>query len=239
VYKRQVHCKSISAQETRAVLTSRKAIKQALISIELSVRGVLRNFGLKMGKISKGRFDARVRELADGNAMLQIAVSPILRARTALREELVGLDKRVQDMAKDDPVCKLMMTMPGVGAVVALTVKSAIDDPTRFRSSKDVGPWCGLPPRRTQSGEMDIVGQITRAGDAGLRTALFQAATVMLSRGKKNWLTGWALRVAQRRGKKRATVALARRIGVVLHRMWRDETAFWFNREDAMAMAAA
>ena len=234
-----VHCKSITAQETRAVLTSRKAIQQALISIELSVRGVLRNFGLKMGKISKGRFEARVRELGEGNAMLQAAVTPILRARTALREELVGLDKRVRDMAKDDPVSKLMMTMPGVGAVVALTVKSAIDDPHRFRSSKDVGPWAGLTPRRTQSGEMDIVGQITRAGDAGLRTALFQAATVMLNRGKKNWLTAWALRVAQRRGKKRATVALARRIGVVLHRMWRDGSEFRFTREDALAMAAA
>ena len=204
---RPVHCKSVSAQETRAILTSRKAIQRGIINIELSVRGVLRNFGLKIGRISKPGFDARVRELAEGNEMLVAAVEPILRARMALRKELAGLEKRVRDLAKTDPVCKLMMTMPGVGAVVALTVRAAIDDPERFHSSKDIGPWAGLTPSRNQSGEMDVIGQITRAGDAGLRTALYQAATVMLNRGKHNWLTGWALRVAQRRGKKRATVA--------------------------------
>ena|SRR5690554_6726380 len=123
----------------------------------------------------------------------------------------------------------------GVGAIIALTVKSAIDDPERFRSSKDVGPWAGLTPRREQSGERDVIGQITRAGDEALRTALYQAATVMLNRGQPNWLTAWALRVAGRRGKKRATVALARRIGVVLHRMWRDGTEFHFTRAEAMA----
>lgn len=234
---RPVHCKSISSQETRAILTSRKAIQRGIVNIELSVRGILRNFGLKIGRISKTGFDARVRELAEGNEMLVAAVEPILRARMALRKELAGLEKRVRDLAKTDSVCKLMMTMPGVGAVVALTVRAAIDDPERFHSSKDIGPWAGLTPSRNQSGEMDVIGQITRAGDAGLRTALYQAATVMLNRGKHNWLTGWALRVAQRRGKKRATVALARRIGVVLHRMWRNETEFRFAR-DAVTTAS-
>lgn len=132
-----------------------------------------------------------------------------------------------------------MMTMPGIGAIVALTVKSAVDDPERFRSSKDIGPWAGLTPRRDQSGDRDVVGQITRAGDESLRTALYQAATVMLNRARPNWLTAWALRVAGRRGKKRATVALARRIGVVLHRMWRDGTEFRFTRDEAMAASAA
>ena len=236
---RPVHCKSVSAQEIRAVLTTRKSIQQAVINLELSMRGVLRNFGLKMGRISKGRFDERVRELTDGNPMLEAAAGPILTAREALRAELAKLQKLAMDHAKSDPVCRRMMTMPGVGAIVALTVKSAIDDADRFRSSKDVGPWAGLTPRREQSGERDIVGQITRAGDAGLRTALCQAATVMLSRGRSNWLTAWALRVAQRRGKKRATIALARRIGVVLHRMWRDATDFRFTRAEPTANSPA
>lgn len=235
---RPVHCKSVSAQEIRAVLTTRKSIKQAIINLELSMRGVLRNFGLKMGKISKGRFEERVRELTDGNPMLEVASGPILTAREALRIELAKLENLVRGHAKSDPVCRLMMTMPGVGAVIALTVRSAIDDPGRFRSSKDVGPWAGLTPRREQSGERDIIGQITRAGDAGLRTALCQAATVMLSRGRPNWLTAWALRVAHRRGKKRATIALARRIGVVLHRMWRDATEFRFPRAEPVTKLA-
>lgn len=113
-----------------------------------AVRGVLRNFGLKMGKIAKGRFELRVRELADGNPMLEAAADPILRARAALRSELAEMERLTRDHARSDPVCRLLMTMPGVGAIVALTVKSAIDDPERFRSSKDVGPWVGLTPRR-------------------------------------------------------------------------------------------
>lgn len=189
---RPVHCKSVSAQDMRALLNARKAIQQSTIDLELSLRGVLRNFGLKIGQVGKGRFEVRIRELVEGNPMLEAAANPILRAR----------------------------------------------DPERFRSSKDVGPWAGLTPRRNQSGERDVVGQITLAGDAGLRTALYQAATVMLNRGKPNWLTAWAWKVAQRRGKKRATIGLARRIGVVLHRMWRDGKAFRFTRE-ANTMGAA
>jgi len=236
---RPVHCKSVPSQEMRALLTSRRSVLDALIDMELSLRGVLRNFGLKLGQVSKGRYEARVRELIAGNAMLEAAAEPILRARAALRRELAGLEKLVRDLAREDPVCRLLMTMPGVGHVIALTFMSAIDDPERFRRSRDVGPWVGLTPGRDQSGERDIVGGITKAGDAGLRTALYQAATVMLQNGAPNWLKAGALRLAVLRGKKRATVALARRIGVVLHRMWRDGTEFRFTREAAMAARAA
>ena len=236
---RPVHCKSLSAQEMRALLSSRKAIQQATLSLELSIRGVLRNFGLKMGQVAKGRFEQRVLELAEGNPMLEAAATPILSARRALRQELAGMEKLLRDHAKSDRVCRQLMTMPGVGFRVALTVKAAIDDPERFRSSRDVGPWAGLTPRREQSGERDIIGEISRAGDAGLRSALYQAAMVMLNRARPNWLSAWAWNVAKRRGKKRATVALARRIGVVLHRMWQDGTEFRFTRADAATAAAA
>ena len=236
---RPVHCKSISAQETRALLTTRKALQQSVMNLESSVRGVLRNFGLKIGSVTKQRFEARVRELADGNMMLEAAVDAILASRRALREQYSEVDTRLVALAKGDAVCELMMSMPGVGAIIALTVKSAIDDPERFKSSKDVGPWSGLTPKRSQSGEMDIVGHITKAGDASLRAALYQAATVMLNIAKPNWLSAWALRVAHRRGKKRATTALARRICVVLHRMWRDGRVFATTRERAMSTKLA
>jgi len=171
---RPVHCKSVSAQEMRAVLSTRKSLQQALINLELSLRGVLRNFGLKMGAVTRVRFEARVRELVDGNRMLEQAAAPVLRARDELRKELAGLEKLLRDLAKTDPASRLMMTMPGVGAIVALTMRSAVDDPGRFRSSKDIGPWAGLTPRRNQSGEHDVIGQITRAGDeqAPFRTPL-------------------------------------------------------------------
>jgi len=236
---RPVHCKTVSSQGMRALLTTRKSVQDAIIRMEISLRGVLRNFGLKLGPVSKGRYEARVRELVIGNAMLEAAAEPILSARTALRRELADLEKLVGNLARQDRACRLFMTMPGVGHVIALTFISAIDDPERFRRSKDVGPWVGLTPGRDQSGERDVVGRITKAGDAGLRAALYQAATVMLNIARPNWLNAWALRLAKHRGKKRATVALARRIGVVLHRMWRDGTEFRFTREEAMALRTA
>ena len=129
--------------------------------------------------------------------------------------------------------------MPGVGPVIAMIFTSVIDDPDRFPRSRDVGSWVSLTPGRDQSGERDIVGRITKAGDAGLRAGPYQAATVMLRHTGPNWLKAWAQRLAKLRGTKLATVALARRIGVVLHRMWRDGTEFRFTREETMALRTA
>jgi transposase len=214
---RPVHCKSVSAQEVRAVPGP---------ALEMSLRGLLRNFGLKVGAISRGQFEHRIRELALGNLMLETATEPMLRARASLRRELAELERRVRQLAQDDAVCHRLMSMPGIGAVVALTFRSAVDDPARFTSSKKIGPWVGLTPSRNQSGERDVSGGITKAGDINLRRALCQAATVMMNRGRSTWLRTWAAQIARRRGRKRAMVALARRIGVILHRIWVDGIAF-------------
>jgi transposase len=233
---RPVHCKSVSAQEVRAVLGARKAIQQGMLALEMSMRGLLRNFGLKVGAISRGHYEHRIRELADGNQMLETATAPMLRARASLRQELAGLERLVHQMAQDDPVCRRLMSMPGVGAVVALTYRSAVDDPSRFTSSKKVGAWVGMTPSRNQSGERDVSGGITKAGDVNLRRALCQAATVMMHCGRSTWLRTWAVQVARRRGGKRAMVALARRMSVILHRMWVDDADF---RSDIAALHAA
>ncbi len=231
-----VHCKSVASQEKRALPTSRSALVEGLTRLELSVRGLLRNFGLKLGRVSKGRWEERVREPAADNAMLSDAVAPILRLRAQMRNELAMMTKRVRSLAMSDATCRLLMTMPGVGPVTALTFVTAVDDPTRFRRTRDIGAWAGLTPKRSQSGERDVSGGITRTGDVALRTALFQAATVMLHASRKmNWPKSWALRIATRRGGKRATTALARRMAMVLLRMWRDGTEFRFTREPAMA----
>ena len=227
-----VHCKSVASQEKRALLTSRSALVEGLTRLELSVRGILRNFGLKLGRVSKGRWEERVRELTADNAMLSDVVEPILRLRAQMRDELAMMTKKVRTLARSDATCRLLMTMPGVGPVIALTIVTAVDDPARFRRTRDIGAWAGLTPKRSQSGERDVSGGITRTGDVALRTALFQAATVMLHASRKtNWLKSWALRVAGRRGLKRATTALARRMAMVLLRMWRDGTEFRFTRE--------
>mgnify|MGYP002713128443 CR=1 FL=1 len=129
---RPVRCKSVSAQEVRAVRGARKAVQQAMIFLEMSLRGLLRNFGLRVGAISRGRYGHRVRELASGNLMLETATGPMLRARASLRQEPAGLERRVRQLAQDEPVCRRLMSMPGIGAIVALTCRSAVDDPARF-----------------------------------------------------------------------------------------------------------
>lgn len=218
------------------MLGARRAVKQGFIALEMSLRGLFRNFGLKVGTISRGRFEQRIRELTASNPILETATEPMLRTRASLRQELAGLERRVRQLAQDDPVCRRLMSMPGIGAVVALTYRSAVDDPSRFTSSKKVGPWVGLTPSRNQSGERDVSGGITKAGDVNMRRALCQAATVMMHRGRSTWLRTWAAQVARRRGDKPAIVALVRRIGVILHRMWVDGTDF---RSDIAVLRAA
>jgi transposase len=233
---RPVHCKSPPAQEIRALLVGRKLLQGKLVDLELGLRGILRGFGLKLGEVSKGRFAARVRELVAGQPMLERVVEPMLRAREALRAEFHILHRAVLAIVREDAVCRRLMTVPGVGALVAITFTSAIDDPARFRRSHSVGAHFGLTPKRYQSGETDVTGGISKAGDATVRAALYEAANVMLTRASKfSSLKRWALEVARRRGMRRAKVALARKLACVLHRIWVDGSDFRFGKELATA----
>jgi transposase len=233
---RPVHCKSPPSQDVRALLTARKLLLGKVIDVELGIRGLLRGFGLKMGQVSTGRFAARVRELAAGQPMLEEVTEPMLRARDSLRAEVNALHRKVLRIVRADEVCRRLMTVPGVGALTALTFKVAVDDPGRFTSSKAVGPHFGLTPKKYQSGETDITGAITKTGDAMVRGALYEAAQVMLTRVKGfSTLKRWAVNVAKRRGMMRAKVALARKLATVLHRMWVDGTDFRFSKEEAAA----
>src|SRR5918997_584879 len=190
---RPVHRKSPLAQEIRALLVGRKLLQGKLVDVELSIRGILRGFGLKLGEVSKGRFAARVRELIAGQAMLERVVEPMLRARDALQAEYQVLHRAVLAIVREDAVCRRLMSVPGVGALVAVTFTSAVDDPSRFRRSRDVGAHFGLTPKRYQSGETDVTGGISKVGDAMVRTALYEAANVMLTRsGKFSALKRWA-----------------------------------------------
>ncbi len=234
---RPVHAKSASAQEVRSLLTARKLIQGKLLDIESGIRGVLRGFGLKVGPISRGRFEARILDLVAGQAMLETVVGSMLAARAALQAEFARLHRALLVLVRTDPVCRRLMSVPGVGAVVAITFKSGVDDPARFRRSRDVGPHFGLTPRKYQSGEIDVTGSISKVGDRMVRTALYEAASVMLTSSvRMSPLKSWALAVAKRRGAKKARVALARKLGVILHRMWVDGTSFrWTSKATAMA----
>jgi transposase len=233
---RPVHCKSQPSQDIRTLLTARKQLLIKAIDVELCLRGLLRGYGLKMGPATSVRFAARVRELAAGHPMLEQIGEAMLRARDVLRKEIAALHRQLLTIARGDDVCRRMMTVPGVGALTALTFKTGIDDPTRFTSSKRVGAHFGLTPRKYQSGEIDVTGSITKAGDAMVRTVLYEAAQSMLTRVKSySSLKRWAMAVAKRRGMRRAKIALARKLAVVLHRMWIDGTEFRFGKEEAIA----
>src|SRR5215208_4974619 len=170
---RPVHCKSLPAQETRALLTARKLLQTKHLDVEMSLRGVLRGFGLKVGPTTPRSFAARIRELVEGHPTLTAVADALLAARETLGEQLRGLEKRLRDQAREDERARRLMTTPGVGVIVALTFVSAVDDPGRFRSSKAVGAHFGLTPKKYQSGEADVTGRISKIGDAGVHTALY------------------------------------------------------------------
>jgi transposase len=231
---RPVHCKSLPAQEVRAVLTARKLVQGKHHDIEMSLRGILRGFGLKVGPTTTRSFEGRVRQLVEGHPTLLAVADALLLARATLGEQLGKLQKRLVSLARDDTRARLLMSTPGVGVLVALTYVAAIDDPARFRSSKAAGAHFGLTPKKYQSGETDITGRISKIGDASVRTALYEAANVILTRPVKgSSLKSWAMRVAKRAGMRKAKVALARKLAVVLHRMLADGTPFMAEKAAA------
>jgi transposase len=233
-----VHCKSVSAQETRALLTARKILQAKRHDVEMSLRGVLRGFGLKVGPTTPRTFEARVRELVDGHPTLVTVAEALLAARTELLRRFEELERRLVEVGRADVRVRRLTTVPGVGNLVALTFVAAIDDPSRFRSSRQVGAYLGLTPKRYQSGETDVSGRISKIGDHGVRTMLYEAANVMLTRPVKgSALKDWALAVAKRAGPRKAKVALARKLAVVLHAMLVKVTNFQHRRQAAAAMA--
>jgi transposase len=231
-----VHCKSLPAQELRAILTARKLVQSKRHDLEMSLRGILRGFGLKIGQTTPRSFEARVRELIDGHTTLLAVADAPLSARAVLAEQLGKLQKRLVSLARQDTRARLLMSTPGVGVLVALTYAAAIDDPARFRSSKAAGAHFGLTPKKYQSGETDVTGRISKIGDASVRTALYEAANVILTRPVKgSSLKSWAMRLAKRAGMRKAKVALARKLAVVLHRMLVDGTEFVAGKAAAKA----
>jgi len=225
---RPVHCKSMSAQETRAILTARKLIQTKLQDIENSLRGILRGFGLKVGKTTRRGFAARINELVAGHPALEAIAKAMLAAHAVLLHEFKGLEKRVRTMSLLDAKARLLMSTPAVGPIISLTYASAIDDPSRFASSKRAGPLFGLTPKKYQSGETDYTGRISKNGDASVREALYEAAHIILTKPVKGCaqLKSWAMRIARRAGMSKAKVALARKLAVIMLRMLKDNVPF-------------
>lgn len=231
----RVHVKSVESHHLRALLTSRKVMQRKCIDLENEIRGLLKVFGVKLPmRLSRGAFDVAVRDTIESDAALSRALLPMLHARQMLFETFMELDRRVRKAAHEDEVCTRFMGIPGVGEITALSFKAAVDDPARFKSSRTVGAHFGLTPRRFQSGEKDNSGRISHAGDSDVRATLYAAANAMLMRSI-TWssLKAWGMRLMKTKGRRRAIVAVARKLAVVLHRMWADGTEFRHGSEAA------
>jgi len=232
---REVQIKSSGSHATRALLNSRALLVKLRRDLENQIRGLLKVEGLVIGRAKKGVFSRRVETLLGDQPDLATIVIPLLAVRESVRQQLTALERRVRQMAKETPLTRTFMTVPGVGPVTALAFMAAIDDPTRFKRSRSVGAYLGLTPRRHASGEVDWNGRISKCGDTLVRTYLFEAAGVLLTRVPK-WcaLKAWGLRIAKRSGMKKARTAVARKLAVILHHMWRDGSEFqWTTASSA------
>lgn len=222
-----VHVKSRASQLIRTTLMARKQFVDQMLAIELSIRGLLKVQGIKIGAVHRCTFAAKVEVLLAEAPELQTAIGPLLEARNMMRKQKVVLDRRLHQMARADAVCKRLMTIPGVGPIVSLAYKATIDDPARFDTSKAVGAHIGLTPRIYQSGELDRSGNISKCGDKLLRHALYEAANSHLRICKsRSALKAWGIKLAKRVGNKKANVAVARKLAIIMHRMWVNGSAF-------------
>lgn len=237
---REVYVKSGEAHVVRAHLLARRQIGKARRDFENQIRAMLRVFGLKVGAVAQGRFEERVWRLVDRAPELLVPIEQLLLARRSLLAALGKLNAEVKRLAKADRRCQTLQTMPGVGALTALAVVSALDGPARFAKSSSVGAYLGLTPKGYQSGEVSWTGRISKAGDAVARAMLYEAANVLMVRFKagapvETWppLKVWALKLAERTGGKKARVALARKMAVILHRMLSDGTNYRWTAKAA------
>jgi transposase len=214
------------------ILAHRRTLKRKLLDIENEIRHSLKVFGLMVGpRAQRTSFEARVRELVAHDALIAGVTECMLRAWASLWAEFKKLHQLIVQLVGRDELCRRFCRIPGVGPVTALSVKAAIDDPRRFAKSRTVGAHFGLTSRRIQTGDsIDIPGRISKCGDGEVRTVLYEAASAMLVRSKQ-WCSvkAWGMRIAAKRGHKRAVVAMARKLAVIMHRMWLDGSEFRFS----------
>ena len=233
---RPVHVKSLDAHRARALLGARAQLVGMTTRLSNHIRGVLKTFGMLPGAMRGLPFDRRVEELLVGRDDLTPIVGPMLAAWRRLREQIAAFDKAVRALAKADPTCRLLMSVPGIGVLSVLAYVSTVEDPARFARSRSVGAHLGLTPRQYQSGELDRSGRISKCGDTLARTLLYEAAVVILTRVKRaSSLKDWAQVIARRSGPGKARVALARKLSVIMHSIWRSGEPFSWSEQPASA----
>ena len=232
---KEVRVKDLDSHAIKALLVSRALLVKIKRDLENQIRGLLKNLGLVIGRAKMNVFLLRALQLTEGRPELATAVAPLLKAREAIEQQIEDLDRKVLRLARNNAQVRRFMTAPGIGPITALCYLATIDDPTRFKKSSSVGAYAGLTARRYASGEVDWTGRISKCGDKMLRSYLYEAANVLLTRiAKWSALKAWGIRLAKRSGLRKAKVAVARKLAVILHRMWIEGTEFrWSSKEVA------
>ncbi len=219
-----VHVKSLPAHAIRSLISARKKLVGQRVTLENQIRGLAVVFGIRLPRALSAAFVDQALKASEGVAGLSAAMRGLIAARTAVTTAVAAIDADMRRMTRASAACSRLMTIPGVGQLTALAFLAAIDDPTRIRR---IGAYLGLVPRRYQSGEVDYVGSISKCGDRRVRTLLYEAANVMLTRHKGQLkLKDWAFKIARRSTMRKARVALARRLAIIMHAMLRDGTEF-------------
>lgn len=226
-FYREVRVKAFDSMLSRTLIAARSKLVRVGIEISNQIRGLMKTFGLVVPRSAGGKFEIEVQSLLTSNAALSAIILPLLDAWRAVRARAGELGRKVLAQARTDDKCQLLMSVPGVGAITATAFIAAVEDPANFKRSRLVGAWLGLTTRRYQSGEVDYDGHISRRGDAHLRGLLYEAATVILTRARADSdLRTWGMKLRERIGFKRAAVAVARKLAVIMHAMLRSGELF-------------
>ena len=238
---RKAHIKSAACYRLRLLLTHRRNLKRKFLDLENAIRHSLKAFGIRLNRVGRGAFAQAVRDAVAGDALVSELIDAMLNARAALWKEYCRLHELVVKLVASHELCRRFMQIPGVGPVAALSFMTAIDEPKRFKRSRDVAAYFGLTSRRWQSGtSIDVQGRISKAGDGDVRRALYEAASALLTRFKrKDKVKTWGLAVARRAGHRKAVVAVARKLAVIMHAMWLDGTFYCGDPAASAADVAA
>lgn len=234
---KQVRIKSRDSYEVRSLLVAREMLVRIRVKIENEIRGLLRTFGVIFGK-RVGGFTGRADEIIagelDASPQMRIIAETLMKARASILDQIKVLDRRLMAIAKASQTVRLFMTAPGVGVITALSIASTFDDATRFRRSSSAGAYLGLTPRRYESGETSRNGRISKQGNVMTRKHLYEAATTLLTRNLRfSTLKAWGLKLAKTSGFKKARIAVARKLAVILHAMWKTNTPFRWSSSAA------
>ncbi|VXD06385.1 transposase [Sphingomonas sp. T1] len=219
-FYKEVRVKSFDSMLTRTLVAARTRLVRIGTELSNQIRGLMKTFGLVVPAVTGSKFEHHVHALLADNIDLGQIIRPLLEAWHAVRLRAAELGRKLLADARRNAACQLLMSIPGVGVVTATSFVSAIEEPANFKHSRSVGAFVGLTTRRYQSGEIDYDGHISRRGDSHLRGLLYEAATVLLTRSRSECdLRKWGLQLRERLGFKRATVAVARKLAVIMHSM--------------------